>query len=77
MAVTVEPGVYFIDALLNSPRLRRKHRDQVDFTRAERFLDLGGVRIEDDIVVRPSGPPRNLTSVAKEIGDIEALRRGV
>jgi Xaa-Pro dipeptidase len=53
MAVTVEPGVYFIDALLNSPRLRKKHRSRVDFTRAERYLDLGGVRIEDDIVVRP------------------------
>jgi hypothetical protein len=60
---------------LNSPRLRKKHRSRVDFTRAERYLDLGGVRIEDDIVVRPSGPPKNLTSVAKEIPEVEAIRR--
>lgn len=75
MAITSEPGIYFIDALLNAPRLRKKHRDHIDFNRAERYLGMGGIRIEDDVIVRPSGPPRNLTTVAKEIPDIEALRR--
>jgi Xaa-Pro aminopeptidase len=70
--ITMEPGVYFIDALLKDPQLRRKHRGSVDFARAEKFLDLGGVRIEDDVVVRPHGAPLNLTSVPKEIKDVEA-----
>ncbi|MBI5241418.1 MAG: aminopeptidase P family protein [Elusimicrobia bacterium] len=70
--VTVEPGLYFIPALINDPRNRRKHRASVDFRRAEGFLDFGGVRIEDDIVITAGGPARDLTDVPKEIRDVEA-----
>lgn len=70
--ITMEPGVYFIDALINDPELRRKHKASVDFAKAETFLDFGGVRIEDDVVIRADGPPLNLTSVPKEIADVEA-----
>ncbi len=70
--ITAEPGLYFIEALLRDRRLRHKHRDAVDFKRAESFLDLGGVRIEDDIVIQPHGPPLNLTDVPKEIDAVEA-----
>ena len=37
------------------------------------FLDFGGVRIEDDIIINPAGAPLNLTHVPKEIDDIERL----
>lgn len=70
--ITMEPGVYFIEALLKDPVLRRKHKNSVDFAKAEGFLDFGGVRIEDDVVVQADGPPENLTSVPKEIADVEA-----
>jgi Xaa-Pro aminopeptidase len=70
--ITIEPGVYFNAALVRDRGLRQKHRGRVDFARAERFLDFGGVRIEDDVVVRPSGPPRNLTRVPKKVADVEA-----
>ncbi|OGR90284.1 MAG: hypothetical protein A3J74_08760 [Elusimicrobia bacterium RIFCSPHIGHO2_02_FULL_57_9] len=69
--ITMEPGIYFIKALLLDPALRRKHRGSIDFTKAEKFLDFGGVRIEDDIVIQPQGPPLNLTTVPKEISDVE------
>ena len=47
-----------------------------DFGRAEGFLDFGGVRIEDDILITPRGPARDLTEVPKEIRDVEeACRR--
>jgi len=74
-AITVEPGIYFIEALLNSKRLAAKHRSSIDFTRARKFLDFGGIRIEDDILVRRGKSPLNLTSVPKEIKEIEELRR--
>jgi Xaa-Pro dipeptidase len=74
--VTVEPGLYFIGALLRDPENRRRHKASVDFGRAERFLDFGGVRIEDDILITPRGPARDLTDVPKEIRDVEeACRR--
>lgn len=70
--ITIEPGVYFIEALLRDPKLRAKHKGEVDFRLADSFLDFGGIRIEDDVVVRRSGPPENLTSVPKEIDAVEA-----
>jgi len=71
--VTMEPGIYFITALLADPALRRKHKTSVNFAKVEGYLDFGGVRIEDDVLIRASGPPLNLTSVPKEIRDVEAV----
>ncbi|MFI5362751.1 MAG: aminopeptidase P family protein [Elusimicrobiota bacterium] len=69
--ITMEPGVYFIAALLQDRALRLKHKSSVDFAKAESFLDFGGIRIEDDIVIT-DGAPLNLTTVPKEIADVEA-----
>lgn len=74
--ITIEPGIYFNPALLFDAELRRKHRGRIDFQKAERYLDLGGIRIEDDVVVQPSGPPKNLTRVPKSIADVEAACAG-
>jgi len=59
--VTVEPGVYFIPPLLNDPQRRERFRDCVNWELVEQHLDLGGVRIEDNILVTDHGP-ENLTA---------------
>ena len=53
--VTIEPGIYFVPALLHDTELRERHRDAVDWERAERMLDFGGIRIEDDVLVGEDG----------------------
>jgi Xaa-Pro dipeptidase len=74
--ITMEPGIYFIGALLNDAAQRKKHKGSIDFTRATSYLDFGGVRIEDDVVVQSDGPPLNLTDAPKEVKDVEeACRR--
>jgi Xaa-Pro aminopeptidase len=54
--VTVEPGIYFVPALLGDAGFRERHRDAVDWERAERMLDFGGIRIEDNVLVTDGGP---------------------
>ena len=54
--VTVEPGIYFVPALLHDPEFRERHRDAVDWDRAERLLDFGGIRIEDNILITDEEP---------------------
>lgn len=59
--VTVEPGLYFIPALLADPARRERFRDCVDWPLVDQYLALGGVRIEDNIVVT-DGAPEILTA---------------
>lgn len=54
--VTVEPGLYFIPALLNDAVRRTQYRDAVDWARVDQHLQIGGVRIEDNVLVTPTGP---------------------
>jgi len=51
MVVTVEPGVYFVPALLQDPERRARYRGEVDWARVDRMLGFGGIRIEDNLLV--------------------------
>ena len=59
--MTVEPGIYFIPALLQDPTLRERHRDAVRWDRVDGLMDFGGIRIEDDVLVT-AGDPEILTA---------------
>lgn len=63
--MTVEPGLYFIAALLHDAETRRTYGDQINWLEAEKWLSFGGVRIEDDILVTSKGPV-NLTEVVEK-----------
>ena len=52
---TVEPGIYFVPALLNDADLRERHRDAVVWERAEAMLGFGGIRIENNVLVTEDG----------------------
>jgi len=59
--VTVEPGLYFVPALLNDPARRERYRDAVNWALVDQHRHIGGVRIEDNILVT-AGEPLNLTA---------------
>jgi Xaa-Pro aminopeptidase len=59
--VTVEPGLYFIPAILNDPARRAQYRESVNWPLVEQHLGLGGVRVEDNLLVT-EGAPVNLTA---------------
>jgi Xaa-Pro aminopeptidase len=52
---TVEPGIYFVPALLEDADLRKRHRDAVDWERAEAMLGFGGIRIENNVLITDDG----------------------
>ena len=59
MVVTIEPGLYFIDMLLDELRDTPVAKD-IDWERIELFKPYGGIRIEDDVACT-AGEPENLT----------------
>jgi Xaa-Pro aminopeptidase len=53
--VTVEPGCYFIPALMDKWKAEGICKDFINHDALEHFRDFGGIRIEDDILVTDSG----------------------
>jgi Xaa-Pro aminopeptidase len=53
--VTVEPGIYFVPAMLQDAERRARHRDAVDWDRVDRMLGFGGIRIEDNVHITGDG----------------------
>lgn len=64
--MTVEPGLYFIEALMNDEETRQNYADQINWNEAQKWADFGGFRIEDDILVTAGGPV-NLTEVVEKL----------
>lgn len=63
--MTVEPGLYFIPALLDRSEIRAQYADQIRWSEVEKWRDFGGIRLEDDILIQSK--PVNLTAlVSKE-----------
>jgi Xaa-Pro dipeptidase len=60
--VTVEPGFYFIDQLLEEAKQKPIGR-MINWSRVEQLKPFGGIRIEDNVVAR-TGAPENLTRMA-------------
>ncbi|MDR7192237.1 Xaa-Pro dipeptidase [Luteimonas terrae] len=59
MVVTIEPGIYVIDMLLEDLKAAG-HGDSIDWDRIDAFRPYGGIRIEDDVVCTGDAP-ENLT----------------
>jgi Xaa-Pro aminopeptidase len=53
--MTVEPGIYFIPALIDKWQKEKKFLDFIAYDRLARYRNFGGIRIEDDVLVTRDG----------------------
>ena len=65
MITSVEPGVYFIDALLGNLEKRSQFEDEVNWKEVDLLRGFGGIRIEDDVHITDSEPEVLSASIAK------------
>ncbi|KAI8372777.1 peptidase M24, structural domain-containing protein [Radiomyces spectabilis] len=70
--VTVEPGVYFCDFLIDPVLKAAETGKYINQDMLNKYKSVGGVRIEDNILITEDGHI-NLTTAPKEIAEIEAL----
>jgi Xaa-Pro aminopeptidase len=69
--VTVEPGIYFIPQLIQQWRGEKRFSDQMDYSKIEAYLDFGGVRIEDDVLVTATGATVMGAPIPKTVAAVE------
>ncbi len=75
MAVTIEPGYYRIDAILDNPEELGDLAKDLDRSALDRFKDVRGIRIEDDVLVTDTGHDVLTRGIPKTVAEVEAAVR--
>ena len=53
--ITNEPGIYFIPALIEQWASEKINHSFINYDKVKQYLDFGGIRLEDDILVTETG----------------------
>jgi len=72
-AITNEPGVYFIPELINIWKSENKFKEFINYDKAAEYLDFGGIRIEDDMLITETGCRLIGKPIPKTVADVEAM----
>jgi Xaa-Pro dipeptidase len=75
MVLTVEPGIYFVDYLLDDLETNAATKCFVVKDKLNEYRGFGGIRLEDSVVVTENGI-RNLTTCPRTTEDVEAVMAG-
>jgi Xaa-Pro aminopeptidase len=73
--LTVEPGIYFIPALIDRWRSEEKFVDFIDYEKLESYRDFGGIRIEDDVLVTEEGSRILGKPIPKTVQEVEDMMK--
>jgi len=70
---TIEPGIYFIPALIDQWKNENKFSEFINYDKVEDYRSFGGIRIEDDILVTEDGSRILGKPIPKTVDEVEKL----
>ncbi|OTB08534.1 hypothetical protein M426DRAFT_52209 [Hypoxylon sp. CI-4A] len=70
--ITVEPGIYFCEFIIKPFLQDPKHSKFIDEKVLDKYWDVGGVRIEDNLLITKGGSI-NLTDAIKDPDELEKI----
>ncbi|MFC2164620.1 aminopeptidase P family protein [Acidobacteriota bacterium] len=73
LVMTVEPGIYFIPALIDKWKAEGKFTEFIEYDKVEEYKDFGGVRIEDNVLIAEEGSRVLGKPIPKTVEEIEAI----
>jgi Xaa-Pro aminopeptidase len=71
--VTIEPGIYFIPSLIDQWQNEKRFDAFINYNHLQPYLGLGGIRIEDDVLVTDSGSRLLGNPIPKTVQELETL----
>ena len=71
--LTVEPGIYFIPQLIKQWQSENKFKEFINYKKVNEYLDFGGVRIEDNVLVTKAGSKVLGKPIPKTVKEIERI----
>lgn len=69
---TIEPGCYFIPELIEMWKAEGKFREFINYDSLTKYMDIGGIRIEDDVLITANGHKVLGRPIPKTIEEVEA-----
>ena len=73
--MTIEPGIYFIPELIGKWKAENKLAEFINYEVVETYMDFGGIRIEDDVLVTSDGCRVLGKPIPKTVAEIEELMK--
>ncbi len=74
--LTVEPGIYFIPALIDQWQAEKKSAAFINYAEVDKYRKFGGIRIEDNVLVIPQGGRVLGPPIPKEIAAVQKAVAG-
>ena len=72
MFITVEPGIYFIDFLMDEAETSTVLQKYINVEELEKYRGFGGVRIEDDVMIGEDSVESYQKELPRSVEEIEA-----
>lgn len=69
---TIEPGCYFIPELINKWKSEKKFMEFINYGNIEKYMPIGGIRIEDDVLITDKGHKLLGKPIPKTVKDVES-----
>ena len=73
-AITIEPGIYMIPHLMDQWASEKKHEEYLNYEEINKFRNFGGIRIENDFIIRSDKAELLGEPLAYDIETVESLR---
>ena len=70
---TIEPGCYFIPELIEKWKSESKHKEFINYDKIGKYMSIGGIRIEDDVLITEKGHKVLGKPIPKTIKEIETV----